>query len=137
MEIPGGSGVHAYGKLFPQFWLGPSCNEKNKPTSGPFHIAFSAKTRAQVDAFYAAGIKAGGKSNGPPGVRKEYHKFYYGAFLLDPDGNNLECVCHYPPFVGVLMSWPVILGTIGMIANNTMLMVGAIAGGLGKYLQYY
>ena len=64
MTLPDGSGVHAYGKYFPQFWLAPACQDHGKPNSDPCHIAFSASNRAQVDAFYAAGIKAGGKDNG-------------------------------------------------------------------------
>jgi predicted lactoylglutathione lyase len=114
MTLEDGSGVHAYGSMFPRFWLAPACKEANKPLSGPCHIAFTAKNRAQVDAFYAAGIKAGGKSNGEPGLRPEYHKNYYAAYLYDPDGNNIECVCHMPPVVLVLMSWPVIIGVTGL-----------------------
>jgi predicted lactoylglutathione lyase len=111
--LPDGSGVHAYGKYFPEFWLAPTCADQQKPLSSPLHIAFSASNRAQVDAFYAAGIKAGGKDNGPPGLRKEYHRFYYACFLLDLDGNNVECVCHWPKSLLFLTSWPV-LGALGM-----------------------
>lgn len=114
MTIPDGSGVHAYGKWQPQFWLAPACKDKDIPLSGPVHIAFTARNRAQVDAFHAAGLKAGGKCNGPPGVRKEYHRFYYGAFLYDLDGHNVECVCHTPPSLLWISSWPVMLGVIGM-----------------------
>ena len=53
-------------------------------------------SRAAVDAFYAAAIAAGGKDNGPPGLRPHYHANYYGAFVLDADGNNIEAVCHLP-----------------------------------------
>jgi predicted lactoylglutathione lyase len=60
------------------------------------HVAFVAPSRAAVDAFYQAAMKAGGKDNGPPGLRPEYHANYYGAFVLDPDGNNAEAVCHLP-----------------------------------------
>lgn len=60
------------------------------------HIAFTASTRAQVDAFHEAGLRAGGRDNGPPGLRPHYHPNYYGAFLLDPDGINVEAVCHMP-----------------------------------------
>jgi catechol 2,3-dioxygenase-like lactoylglutathione lyase family enzyme len=59
------------------------------------HIAFHATDRARVDAFHAAGLEAGGRDNGVPGLRP-YHEQYYGAFLLDPDGNNVEAVCHTP-----------------------------------------
>lgn len=72
------------------FWL--IGDGSGKPT----HIAFSAENRSLVDAFYAAAIKAGGKDNGKPGLRPEYHANYYGAFVLDPDGNNIEVVCHQP-----------------------------------------
>lgn len=75
----------------PFFWIG----ESDEP-SGPLHIAFAADTRAAVDAFYAAAIKAGATDNGKPGLRPEYHANYYGAFVLDLDGNNIEAVCHLP-----------------------------------------
>ena len=114
MTLEDGSGAHAYGKHFPKFWLAPASQDSEKPPSGPCHIAFSATNRAQVDAFYAAGIKAGGKDNGPPGLRKDYHRFYYGCFLYDLDGNNVECVCHWPTALLVLTSWPVLVGSIGM-----------------------
>jgi catechol 2,3-dioxygenase-like lactoylglutathione lyase family enzyme len=65
-----------------------------RPISGPTHIAWSADTRAQVDAFYAAAMAAGATDNGAPGLREHYHPGYYGAFVLDPDGNNIEAVCH-------------------------------------------
>jgi len=73
----------------PFFWLG----EGGDP-SGPMHIAFVASSRAGVDAFYEAAIKAGAADNGKPGLRPEYHANYYGAFVIDPDGNNVEAVCH-------------------------------------------
>jgi predicted lactoylglutathione lyase len=60
------------------------------------HIAISAKDRATVDAFYKAAISAGGRDNGRPGIRAHYHSNYYGAFVLDPDGHNIEAVCHAP-----------------------------------------
>ena len=61
---------------------------------GHAHIAFVTQTRAKVDAFYKAALAAGGTDNGPPGLRPHYHKDYYGAFVLDPDGHNIEAVCH-------------------------------------------
>ena len=73
------------------FWIGLS----NKPITG-VHIAFTAATRAIVDAFSAAAIAAGGEDNGKPGLRPHYHANYYGAFVLDPDGHNIEAVCHSP-----------------------------------------
>jgi catechol 2,3-dioxygenase-like lactoylglutathione lyase family enzyme len=64
--------------------------------TGRHHIAFQAKDQAMVDAFHAAGLKAGGTDNGKPGERTKYHPGYYAAFLLDPDGNNIEAVFHGP-----------------------------------------
>jgi catechol 2,3-dioxygenase-like lactoylglutathione lyase family enzyme len=60
------------------------------------HVAILANDRAVVDAFYAAAIAAGGRDNGPPGIRAHYHPDYYGAFVLDPDGHNIEAVCRKP-----------------------------------------
>jgi catechol 2,3-dioxygenase-like lactoylglutathione lyase family enzyme len=60
------------------------------------HIAFRTETRAEVDAFYAAAIAAGGSDNGKPGLRPHYHPSYYGAFVIDADGHNIEAVCHKP-----------------------------------------
>jgi predicted lactoylglutathione lyase len=64
--------------------------------ASPTHIAFAAKTRAQVDAFHRAAVAAGARSNGDPGPRPVYHPHYYGGFVFDPDGNNIEAVCHRP-----------------------------------------
>jgi len=66
-----------------------------EPVHGNLHVAFGAKSRAEVDAFYTAAIAAGGTGNGAPGLRW-YHADYYGAYVLDPDGNNIEAVCHLP-----------------------------------------
>jgi catechol 2,3-dioxygenase-like lactoylglutathione lyase family enzyme len=74
----------------PDFWIG-----LGKP-SDRIHIAFRAATRSVVDAFYAAAMAAGGTDNGPPGVRAHYHEHYYGAFVRDPDGHNIEACCHDP-----------------------------------------
>lgn len=60
------------------------------------HLAFAAQTRAQVDAFHRAGLEAGGKDNGAPGLRPHYGANYYAAFVIDPDGHNIEVVCHEP-----------------------------------------
>ena len=76
----------------PDFWVAGG-----KPQSPPLHLAFRAASRAQVDAFYQAALAAGGRDNGPPGIRAHYHTNYYGAFVLDPDGHNIEAVCHEPP----------------------------------------
>lgn len=75
----------------PDFWIG-----RAKPGMPLIHVAFRAENRAQVDAFYRAAIAAGGRDNGPPGLRPHYHANYYGAFVLDPDGHNIEAVCHAP-----------------------------------------
>jgi catechol 2,3-dioxygenase-like lactoylglutathione lyase family enzyme len=75
----------------PQFWIG-----SGKPVKGQVHFAFMAEDRAAVDAFHAAALKAGAKDNGAPGLRPHYHANYYGAFVLDPDGHNIEAVCHLP-----------------------------------------
>ena len=64
--------------------------------TGRQHLAFQAKDRATVDAFYAAAMAAGGRDNGGPGLRPHYHPNYYAAFVFDPDGNNIEAVCHKP-----------------------------------------
>lgn len=76
----------------PQFWVG--AGEGAAETGRGMHIAFSAETRAQVDAFHAAAIAAGGKDNGAPGLRPHYHPHYYGAFVIDINGINIEAVCH-------------------------------------------
>ena len=73
----------------PDFWIG-----QGKPNVPPIHIAFRAESRATVDAFYKAARAAGGSDNGAPGPRPQYHPNYYGAFVLDPDGHNIEAVCH-------------------------------------------
>lgn len=81
-----------YGDSRPWFWLAA-----DNPTKGKLHIALSATNRPQVDAFYAAAIAAGASDNGAPGLRAHYHPDYYGGFVLDPDGHNLEAVCHAAP----------------------------------------
>ena len=74
----------------PYFWIGEGTG-----TSGSgMHLAFVAQTRKQVDEFYSAAIAWGAKDNGPPGIRAHYHPNYYGAFVIDPNGINLEAVCH-------------------------------------------
>ena len=74
----------------PDFWI-------SRGGAGPaVHVAFTSPDRATVDAFHAAAVAAGGRDNGRPGLRPEYHPTYYGAFVLDPDGHNIEAVCHSP-----------------------------------------
>ncbi len=88
MEAGGGGGI---GTIKPTLWLTPV-----RAHISPIHLAFEAANRAQVDAFYVAAIAAGGKDNGKPGLRPDYHPDYYGAFVIGPDGHNLEMVCHSP-----------------------------------------
>ncbi len=71
------------------------CVRAGEP-SGPIHLAFAAPDRETVDAFHAAALAAGGRDNGAPGPRPEYHRGYYAAYVLDPDGNNVEAVFHGP-----------------------------------------
>ena len=75
----------------PEFWIG-----MHGIPPGPIHIAFRAETREQVRAFHRAALAAGGRDNGAPGLRPRYHPNYYGAFVYDPDGHNVEAVCHQP-----------------------------------------
>ena len=88
-EYTGGQKVGGYGRERPTFWL-----SEGERRTGHDHVAFAARTRAEVDAFHAAALAAGGVDNGAPGLRPEYHPNYYGAFVFDPDGNNVEAVCH-------------------------------------------
>ena len=90
LEHTGGKALMGYGRDRPVFWV-----EDGVATS-PQHIAFAADSRAEVDAFHKAALTAGGRDNGPPGLRPQYHPDYYGAFAFDPDGNNIEAVCHKP-----------------------------------------
>ena len=91
-EMTGTDDSHVgFGANRPFFWIGTG----GKPTPG-MHVAFLAQSRKTVDEFYAAAIAAGGKDNGKPGMRPHYHENYYGAFVFDPDGNNIETVCHKP-----------------------------------------
>jgi len=83
------AGYGAGGKAF--FWIGL----KNASQTGA-HVAFATPQREVVDAFHGAAIAAGGRDNGQPGLRPHYHSNYYGAFVLDPDGHNIEAVCHLP-----------------------------------------
>jgi len=92
-----GDGAHAgfgmHGR--PTFWIGTSQHASHP--SGSVHVAFTAPNRAAVMAFHRAALDAGAKDNGAPGLRPHYHAhYYYGAFVLDPDGHNIEAVCHAP-----------------------------------------
>lgn len=90
MQLPQDTGEDAvgYGVEYPVFWI-----DRFHPHSTKQHTAFSAPSRSAVDAFYVAALAAGGKDNGPPGLREGYPPGYYAAFVLDPDGNNIEAVC--------------------------------------------
>lgn len=87
VERKGWAGFGKGGK--PKFWFGV-----DKEIQKPMHIAFSANTREMVDLFYEASIEAGAKDNGEPGIRERFHSNYYGAFVIGPDGHNIEAVCH-------------------------------------------
>lgn len=89
MEVHGYAGFGAEGKA--DFWI-----HQGTPATHPLHVSFRSKDRASVRAFHKAAIDAGGKDNGAPGIRKIYHPNYYGAFVLDLDGLNIEAVCHVP-----------------------------------------
>jgi catechol 2,3-dioxygenase-like lactoylglutathione lyase family enzyme len=82
----------------PDFWIGVGPASYQTPEQlriiTPTHVAFAASDRAEVDAFYRAALKAGARDFGAPGLRPEYHPGYYGAFVLDPDGHDIEAVCH-------------------------------------------
>lgn len=78
-----------FGKAQPTFWI-----SNGKQSRGDAHVAFAASSRAEVNAFYSVALSMGGRDNGAPGLRAHYHPNYYGAFVLDPDGNNIEAVCH-------------------------------------------
>jgi catechol 2,3-dioxygenase-like lactoylglutathione lyase family enzyme len=91
MEPAPGIGGFGDGRR-PFFWIGTG---RRSAQSG-VHVAFDTSDRAAVDAFHAAALDAGATDNGPPGVREIYHPNYYGAYVLDPDGNNVEAVCHRP-----------------------------------------
>jgi catechol 2,3-dioxygenase-like lactoylglutathione lyase family enzyme len=87
-----GPEVGGFGAEFPFFWIA----RRGRAREGGVHVAFTARDRAMVAAFHEAALEAGGRDNGAPGVREIYHPDYYGAFVLDPDGNNIEAVCHTP-----------------------------------------
>jgi catechol 2,3-dioxygenase-like lactoylglutathione lyase family enzyme len=90
--ITGGGAVAGFG-VAPKadFWVAQGI-----PNRPPLHVAFRTPSRAAVDSFHEAALGAGGRDNGAPGPRPHYHEHYYGAFVLDPDGHNIEVVCHEP-----------------------------------------
>lgn len=91
LDHSAGVRIAGYGSDRPWFWIA-----EERATTGMLHIAIQAPDRAGVDAFHAAALDAGGGDNGAPGLRPHYHAQYYGAFVLDPDGHNIEAVCHRP-----------------------------------------
>ena len=91
-QTEAGGTAHGFGSDGkPYFWVGD-----NEKVGEGTHVAFEVATRAEVDAFYAAALAAGGRDNGAPGLRPHYHPNYYAAFVFDPDGMNIEAVCHRP-----------------------------------------
>ena len=90
MDFPDMAAGFGTGEGMADFWIG------SRQERGASHVAFSAPDRATVDRFHEAALAAGGEDNGPPGLRPHYHETYYAAFVHDPDGNNVEAVCHTP-----------------------------------------
>jgi catechol 2,3-dioxygenase-like lactoylglutathione lyase family enzyme len=90
--VTGGSDVAGFGvPPKPDFWI-----YEGRPNVPPIHVAFRVEQRSLVEAFYRAALAAGGRDNGAPGPRPHYHQHFFGAFVLDPDGHNIEAVCHNP-----------------------------------------
>lgn len=84
-----------FGHRSPQFWIGPARTPRETSSPTGTHIGFVASSRQKVDEFYRTALQHGAKDNGPPGLRPQYHRFYYGAFVFDADGNNIEAVNHF------------------------------------------
>jgi catechol 2,3-dioxygenase-like lactoylglutathione lyase family enzyme len=95
MENPGGAG---FGRTFPHFWIrqgvGAYQRDEQLRVITPVHVSFAARSREQVAGFHQAALEAGGTDFGAPGLRPQYHPAYFGAFVLDPDGHNIEAVVH-------------------------------------------
>ena len=89
-------GVPTYGVELAAKGATSLCLFQTEEKPAHLHLAFTAETRAQVDAFYRAALEAGGKDHGAPGLRPHYHANYYAAFVIGPDGHNIEAVCHAP-----------------------------------------
>ncbi len=97
-QYPGPNRVAGYGQTRPQFWIGERgasfWSPQHQPAASPIHVAFTVESRQLVHEFHQAALAAGGTDYGAPGLRAHYHRSYYGAFVLDPDGNDIEAVCH-------------------------------------------
>jgi catechol 2,3-dioxygenase-like lactoylglutathione lyase family enzyme len=91
LSVEDDDGYAGFGNDRPHFWVG-----SGKPLVGRLHVAFTAPNRAAVRDFYEAALAAGGRDNGAPGLRPHYHENYFAAFILDPDGHNIEAVNHLP-----------------------------------------
>jgi catechol 2,3-dioxygenase-like lactoylglutathione lyase family enzyme len=105
-----------FGKSFPSFWIaGDAMPNGTNPqaTASGVRVALSAKTQKQVQEWYDECIKNGGKDNGAPGYRPQYHKFYYSAFIIDADSNNIEAVCHFDVTLYYKYIIPVAVGAFG------------------------
>jgi len=98
----------------PDFWLHKCPEEKDGKGVSKTHVAFAASSRKKVDAFYAAGLKAGGKDNGPPGERPQYTKGYYAAYVLDLEGNNVECIYYQPLWLSAIQVAPQVVGALAV-----------------------
>ena len=124
MTVGGGKAV-GFGSRFPSFWIGPASTSNDSSSPVGTHIAFVANSQAQVDEFYRTALKHGAKDNGPPGLRPQYHRFYYGAFVIDADGNNIEAVNHF--------DWRTFIGW-KTIVSISIIFVVIVAGLMQKFL---
>ena len=104
-----------FGHRFPSFWIHPGSTPNTTNSRTGTHIGFVANSRQKVDEFYRKALEHGAKDNGPPGLRPQYHRFYYGAFVFDADGNNIEAVNHF--------DWRVFIGWKTMISVFTILSI--------------
>ncbi|CAF2496987.1 unnamed protein product [Rotaria sp. Silwood2] len=107
-----------FGKRFPSFWIQPARNSNEENSRIGTHIAFIANSRNQVDDFYRVALKNGAKDNGPPGIRSQYHRFYYAAFVIDNDGNNIEAVNHF--------DWRLFIGWKMMISTCLLIFISVV-----------
>lgn len=116
----------------PDFWLSgpPKDGTEPKSPTTPIHLAFSTNSRQVVRDFYRAAIEAGAKDNGPPGLRPQYFYTYYGAFVLDPEGRNMEVVCLLPGILSETYGW---YGWGGNVAS----LIAIIAAGFGVWSKWY